>query len=1187
MYPVDCSWRDSKIPSLLPASLFARIVSQHTSDTRFGETSPMLQSRRLLRDFTLSVSFALPLAVVALTATPRAAMAQSTFGSIIGTVTDSSGSLVPGATVTLLNTGTAATRTATTSKSGEYNFVNIDYGKYQVTVEAAGFEAARFNGLDLQAREVKRVDAKLTIGAASQTVTVQDTSAGVITTDVSNLSETKTGLELTTLPVAVYSRSTGSTSPIDTLSTEPGVQVDDDNNLVIDGTTPALMSYTIDGISSVSVENSGPINELFPSFNSISEITISGSNNNAEFSGVADVTTTSKAGTNKFHGGVFENFENTALNAGNPFTGTNTPIHMNDYGGFLGGPISIPHLYSGKDKAFFFMSYEGLRLPRQQPLITTVPTAAMRAGDLTDYLAGTPIYNPDGTQIDPAHVPINASSAKILQNFFPLPNYGDTSTFSQNNYRINYAAPISSDQADLRLDYALTAKQSMFIRGSYKIRSVITPPEPNCSGYCVNAGSPITGAFGQPETDQGVTFSHNYAITNSIVNELRAGFNGTHFTTAMLQGTSQGYLDAAGITGITPDPSGATPDINIAGGFMLTGGSNPSVQHSVIVQLLDNLTWNKGKHTFKFGGDVRRMTDHDDNVFANYQSGQYYFDGSSPYTAADGSSVSIGDTFTEFLLGYPDYTYNAEQVNHPAMNGLGYGYGIYAQDDWKITNRLTLNVGLRYELHPPLKDTEYNTAAFLPDYSVGGVTGAVVVPNAKALSYTSSDFATSIQPSPILTAAQAHIPETLRYTDKNDYGPRVGFAWRPYGTDRTVLRGGWGRFIEQPLGFSLVSGWAVHSSFVNYTAQSQNAPGGPPTVSFPAPFATTVVPGGASFQYAFPIHYKDPSVQQWNLTLEQDIGHNIGFRLSYIGSHGSNLETFVDDNQLPANTTGYNPSAGPFPSWGFIESIVNDTESNYNSMSAALNKRFANGLQFQVSYVWTRDLSDAGGFAPSSINTEGNATDITSNRFHPGLDYGNVAFDRRNRFLATYLYELPFGQGKPFLHNSPLLNLVAGGWQLGGVVVLQTGAFLTPYQVTTDPGGTGLLVNAGSTRADRVAGVPEYIHGNFGSDISFLNPAAFTDPANNSASFGNAGVGSVLGPGTDNFSMSLIKETTLREGLKLNFGAEASNVFNHRNYETPDMNVDDGVGGFGVITALQTAEGAGPRSVELTARISF
>jgi hypothetical protein len=464
-----------------------------------------------------------------------------------------------------------------------------------------------------------------------------------------------------------------------------------------------------------------------------------------------------------------------------------------------------------------------------------------------------------------------------------------------------------------------------------------------------------------------------------------------------------------------------------------------------------------------------------------------------------------------------------------------------------------------------------------------------VVPNQIALGYTSSDFATSIAPSPIITAAQAGIPSTLRYTDKKDFGPRIGFAWRLAGTDKTVLRGGWGRFIEQPLGFSLVSGWAVSSSFVNYTGQSQTAPGGAPAISFPSPFSS-VVPGGASFQYAFPIHYVDPSVQQWNLTLEQDLGHDIGMRLSYIGSHGSNLETFVDLNQVQPNTIGWSnafPVDAPFQSWGYIESIVNGAQSNYNSMSAALSKRFVNGLQFQASYTWTRDLSDAQGYAPTSLTTEG--TSVSSDRFNLGLDYGNVIFDRRNRFLATYLYELPFGKGKPFLPRGGALNMLVGGWQFGGVVVLQSGAFLTPFQDTNDPGGTNLLSNAGSTRADRVSGVPVYAHGvpSSAGDPTFLNINAFADPANNSASFGSAGVGNVVGPGTQSFSMSLIKSTQLWEGAKFQFGAEAANVFNHRNYETPDMNVDDGPTGFGIITGLQTAEGAGPRNIEITGRISF
>ncbi len=299
-----------------------------------------------------------------------------------------------------------------------------------MSIQANGFKDQIFDHLVLQARDTQRIDASLAVGAASQTVEVQ-AAGDVITTDTSGLATTKTTHELVDLPVAVYSRSNGSTSPLLTLSTEPGVQVDDNSNLVIAGTTPALMSFTIDGISSVDVENSGPIAELFPSFNSISEIRVSETNNNAEYSGVADVTTTSRAGTNDYHGGVFENLENTALTAGNPFTGK-PALHMNDFGGFAGGPVRIPHLYNGHDKTFFFGSYEGLRLPREFPLVESFPSLDMRNGNLWDYLVaqggGTtplPIYNYDGTQIPctgPANcsVPVSPVAANVIKTLMPL-----------------------------------------------------------------------------------------------------------------------------------------------------------------------------------------------------------------------------------------------------------------------------------------------------------------------------------------------------------------------------------------------------------------------------------------------------------------------------------------------------------------------------------------------------------------------------------------------------------------------------------------------------------------------------------------------------------------------------------------------------------------------------------------------
>lgn len=1154
-------------------------------------------------------TFRLLLAFFVMAASSSLAWTQSTFGSIVGTVRDSSGAVVPHAQLELTNTGTTATHSATTDASGDYTFDNIDVGSYSLTVKVAGFQTESVPELVLTARETRRVDVALKPGAESQTVEVVEQLQNVITTDVSNLAVTKTGDELVELPVAIYSRSTGSTSPISTLTTEAGVQTDDSGDLVVMGTTPALLSVTIDGISSVAVEYSGPVNEMFPSFNSIEEIRVSESNNNAEFSGVADITTVSKAGTNKYHGGLFENNENTVFNANDPFALSKPKIIMNDFGGTVGGPIVIPHIFNGKDNTFFFASYEGLRLPRETPIVNSVPSLEMRSGNLTNYLAGqgiSNIYQPDGvTPIDPANVPITPIAANVLQYLFPLPNIGPASSYA-NNYQVNFPSPISANQGDFRLDRTISSKQSLFARFSYKNRQVTSAPDTSCTfAFCQTAGSPMQGAYNTPEIDEGLTFAHNYAFTPRVMNEFRGGYNSQH-TSATQDYSTTALLSEVGITAINePDTAWAEAPQVLINGFMATGGGNPTVQRGEIIQLLDNVTWIKHNHTFKFGADFKRLTDHDDNVFGNYRDGWYVFDGSSAVGAA------VGDTFTSFLLGYPDYT-ELGTVNKPAMQGLGYSYAFFGQDDWKITPNLTLNLGLRYELHPPLKEVNYNTAFFLPDYSgqINGqsVYGAVVVPNAQAESFESTDFENAIAPTPTLTAAQAGIPETLRYTDKTDWGPRLGFAWRPYGNDKTVLRGGWGRFLETPLGFSLVSGWAVDASYVGVFSQGYQADGVTPQLNFNSPFPPQTpgsTTGTAGFYYAFPIHYKDPNVQQWNLTLEQDFGHAIGMRLTYTGSHGENLETMEDLNQVPANTQGYyntslsapvNPATNscitddgslvadhrPYPCWSVIQSVANAAESNYNSATAEMSRHSGKGLTFDASYTWTRDLSDAAGATPSAFAPSGG--NFLTDRFHPRLDYGNVAYDRRHRFLVTYLYDLPFGHNRRWLNSGSFLNVLIGGWQLGGVTILQSGPFLTPYEATNDPAGTNILTTVGVTRADIVPQQSLYAPNR--TVAQWFNPNAFAIPAANRGYFGTASVGSVVGPGTDNFSMSLMKDFPVHEPTKFQFGLEAANVFNHRNYEPPNMQVD-AAGQFGTITALQTAEGAGPRSLELTGRLTF
>jgi hypothetical protein len=330
-------------------------------------------------------------------------------------------------------------------------------------------------------------------------------------------------------------------------------------------------------------------------------------------------------------------------------------------------------------------------------------------------------------------------------------------------------------------------------------------------------------------------------------------------------------------------------------------------------------------------------------------------------------------------------------------------------------------------------------------------------------------------------------------------------------------------------------------------------------------------------------------VQQWNLTLEQDFGHSLGARFSYTGSHGQNLDAMVDLNQVAPNTIGYAAVAPnrPFPDWSVIQSVTNLASSNYNSGAVEVSRKSGKSLTFDASYTFTRDLSNAGGATPNAFAVAGGS--FLTDRFHPGLDYGNVIYDRRHRFLITYLYDLPFGRGQRWLSTGSALNTLVGDWQLAGVTIFQSGPFLTPYQQTVDPANTNILTTVGQARPDQLHNVSLYAPNR--TTAQWLNPNAFpylnleTAAGNGIGRFGNAPVGGVVGPGTEIYSLSLLKNLAITEKSKFQFGIEAANLFNHHNYEPPNMQVDSA--GFGSITALQTAEGAGPRSLELSGRITF
>src|SRR5215471_1163741 len=517
--------------------------------------------------------------------------AQSTFGSFVGTVHDPSGAAIAGGMVTVKNQGTSSRRSTLTNEKGDYIVVNLEPGVYELVIEAPGFQRSVYSA-ELLARDTARVDANLTVAAQTSSVMVNAAAETVVTTEASSIATAKSGRELVDLPVAIASRGSGSTSPISTLTTQAGVQTDTSGNLSVAGAKPSMLSASIDGISSVSPRSSAPISELFPSFGAIAEIRVSEVNNAAEFGGVSDITTTSHGGSNAFHGGLFDNLQNTAFNARNLFSATVPKLDMNDFGVYAGGPVSVPGLYHGRDKTFFFASYEGLRLAKQSVLTESVPSLALRGGDLSAYKA---VKDPDnGSPFPGNQIPVqrfSPISAKALAMFYPLPNTGAPNAIS-NNFAQNFPTPINSDQGDLRIDEVISSRQTVFARYTYKKRSVINAP----SGS-VNAGSTVA-----PEVDAGLTISHNWVITARLVNEVRAGFNSTNSSSSNATLATQ-TIAQLGFTGIPdPPPGSGSPSFSITG-FQSASFGTSNISKGKNLQLIDNLTWVRGRHTLKVGGD--------------------------------------------------------------------------------------------------------------------------------------------------------------------------------------------------------------------------------------------------------------------------------------------------------------------------------------------------------------------------------------------------------------------------------------------------------------------------------------------------------------------------------------------------------------------------------------------------------
>jgi hypothetical protein len=1130
--------------------------------------------------------FHMALAIFCVLACRQAGYAQSTFGAVLGTVRDPSGSLIPAAKVDLLNTGTNANRSTITNADGVYEFINVEIGNYKLKVEAPGFQIIEYQPFDLDARVTKRIDVPMKV--ASQATVVNVEAISVVQTDASNVAETKGSLELTDLPVSIGTRASGSTSAYSTLTAQPGVQIDSANNIQVAGALPSQLSFTIDGISSVGPGSLGSLTELFPSFNAIEEIKISETLNPAEFGGVADITTVSKSGTNEFHGGAFENVQNTAFNAADFFSNEVTPVKLNDFGIYLGGPVIIPKIYNGRNRTFFFGSFEALRLPKSSTALLSVPTQAMRNGDLSVYLDPANGGSANALTGYPGNIipqtQLNSFTQSLSNLIYPLPNYGPPGAIA-NNYLATYSTPINSAQDDIRLDQSISPKHLVYVRYTYKNRRITVPQEDPNGG----TSTPLLGEVSTPQIYDALAASYNWIVSPSMVNELRGGYSLVHRNVTFGLTSQQAATDL-GLTNLPGIPPGDDiPTLAITGFMGIISQANDTNPHEGTYQLTDTFTWTKQKHTLKFGGDYRYLSSLFTQVFNNYRMGDYQFNGSvMSQLLGNGAAVPLAS----YLLGYPDLTAIATVVN-PNTNAYAQHYAFFGQDDWKVSQSLTINYGLRWEYHPGFHDKNNNVVNFDPYYksTIDGqtVAGAVILPNQAAFANINPDFVQSIAPTPLLLASQVGVPSNLRFSSKRDFAPRIGFAYRLGGNNKTVIRGGYGRFIEALMSGTAINGWSVGSSDVGFFSNGFNSNGTP---QFTMPYAwpsNIAQPGTQFFDLASEIHYKDPIVEEWNLTVERDLNKGIGVRVSYSGNHSYNIPTVVNADQVHANTLGFSdPSvqaAIPFPLMSYIATGTSLLGyGNYNSGTASVHKRGAN-LEFEASYTYSRDLTNVNGapYASASpfVSEFGNTL---SDPYNPTVDYGNTPYDRRQRFLVTFLYALPFGKGRTFFTGANgVVDRIIGGWELSGIYVLQTGPFMS-VATLNDPSGTGYnIFNANGGRADTVAGVNPYA----GKSINqWINPNAFVDPANNIGRFGDSQSGAVVGPGTNVASLSLIKHIPVAERVRMEVGLQVSNIANHPNFAPPGT-LTLGVAGFGQVTSLQSAEGAGPRALQLTGRITF
>lgn len=1137
---------------------------------------------------------------------------QSTFGEILGVVKDPSQGAIAGAQAVLTSMEEHSEHTVSTDTDGAFHFVNLKPGHYQLEVKATGFNDYKVSSLQLDARQSVRLDVSLKLATNAQTIEVSSDSGPVINTENGTIGDSKNFEQITSLPVN-YRGAT--TSPLAMLATVPGAQQDANGNVSVGGGLPSQVQYSVDGSSTVNIRQNGALGNMNPSSELISEFKVTQFNNNAEFAQLGDVTISTKSGTEQFHGSLFEYAQNDAFDAEVWNSGDKPHKAYNTFGGSLGGSVRIPKLMEDKSKTFFFADYEGNRKRYSTPLFLFVPTNPMRQGDfsglknpdgtpfvLMDPFTGQPYAGntiPSGSKCINQQDCINPVATALLNNYLPAPNINvNLANFgSQANFLQQTPTPSDTNGLDLRLDRTITSKQSVFVRWSWKHLT-----GQSLTDTALNTVNNFLPADHDSEHNNNLIVSHNYMITNNLVNEARFGLSYWQLQVKFpIQGAAT--ISTLGLTGLdlSDHPNtGGFPIFNFSddpGNYSPIGRDKDGTTKSQTIQFADNLTWIKGRHTMKFGVDVRHVRYQDLESFGSADDfGAFTFD----------QGIFTGNAFANLLLGLPTKTYLAQ--SGPDVHAHTIQTGVYAQDEFRVNNRLTLTYGLRWQALPPFVSDLNNLTAF--DIRNGGIIlpmGNTPRPGFLATinscnpadpkssvdpcgTPTSADVALGCTPvlgadpampcAPVDYANKVGLGPGLREFYKKDFQPRLGFAYRPFGNNKTVVRGGLGIFTMTNLGQLSFNTTNIDVSVVRTTANSLT--NGRPTYQFPSvrtPDNPAQIAGTGDFYQNTLTNYRDPQSAQWNLTVERELVPNLTLRESYVGMSSYRMSQTVDMNQVEPSVFSPNPNPKPYPNWGRILTTTNAGHVNYNGLQSELNMRAGSGLTFQASHVWAKSLGNVGGDAPAAFNPEIIYGTPVANHFELAANRGNMSATRRQRFLLSAVYDLPVGHNRKLLaHMNRVGEVIIGGWSLSTVTLWETGPYLTPITSPNyDPGNLNLTYRGAFQRPDCIG------NGNVVTNGSLFNINAFN--AIPSGPVGNCGVGILVGPGTSTIAAGLAKNFRITERLRLRFEGTFTNLMNHPNFAPPPTNVTSST--FGVVQSVQAAENSGNRTGQLSLRIEF